>query len=228
MDITWLGHAAFRLKGRAQTVYIDPVEMDYCGEQARRLFDEAEPADVILLTHHHTDHCNPESFQHMRTASTVIIGPGDCISKVKGLIQKIEPGDALTIGGATIKAVHAYNIKRHRSPGTPFHPRGSGVGYVVSLDGITIYHAGDTEPIPEMSDFGPVDVALIPVDGHYTMSAEEAIESARRVKARTMIPMHYFDTVVGSVLSAAIAAQSSAVHVLQIGETFTVSSGPAA
>lgn len=222
MEITWLGHAAFRLKGRTQTVYIDPVEMEYCGARARRLFADPEPADIILLTHHHTDHCNPESFRSMRTHSTVIVGPRGCGDKVKGLMQQVSPGDSLTVGGTTIRAVHAYNIKRQRSPGTPFHPRDTGVGYVVTLDGLTLYHSGDTEPVPEMDALGPIDVALLPVDDHYTMSPAEAMESASRLKARNVIPMHYFDTTVGSVLSAATAAQDLAVHVLEVGETLTL------
>jgi len=227
MDITWLGHAAFRLTGKSQTIYIDPVEMEYCGARAKRLFVDPASADIILLTHHHTDHCNPESFTHMRTHATVIIGPAACSDKVKGLMQQIRPGDTVNVGGATIQAVHAYNIKRQRSPGTPFHPRDTGVGYVVTLDGITVYHAGDTEPVPEMDQVGPVDVALLPVDDHYTMSAAEAFESAKRVKARMVIPMHYFDTAIGDVLSAATAAQYSSVNVLQVGETLTLDAPPA-
>lgn len=222
MDITWLGHAAFRLTGQSQTVYIDPVEMEYCGARAKRLFADPLPANIILLTHHHTDHCNPESFARMRTPSTVIVGPRGCCDKVRGLVQEISPGGTSTLGGATIQAVYAYNIRRQRSPGTPFHPRGMGVGYVVTLDDHTVYHSGDTEPVPEMQGLGPVDVALLPVDGHYTMSPEEALQVAATVGARTVIPMHYFDTPVGDVLSAATASQRSGVHVLEVGETFTL------
>ncbi|MBN1152300.1 MAG: MBL fold metallo-hydrolase [Dehalococcoidia bacterium] len=223
MDITWLGHAAFRLMGTSQTVYIDPVEMEYCGARTKRLFDNPEPADIILLTHHHTDHCNPESFQRMRTPSTVIIGPRACCDKVRGLVQEIHAGDTVTIGGAIIRAVQAYNIKRQRAPGVPFHPRDTGVGYVVELDNVTVYHSGDTEPIPEMEGVGPADVALLPVDGHYTMSPEEALEAAVRVKARIVIPMHFFDTPVGGVLTGASAVQNSTIRVLEVGETLSMS-----
>ncbi len=221
MEITWLGHAAFRLKGRAQTVYIDPVEMEYCGARARRLFAAPEPADIILLTHQHTDHCNADSFKRMRTPATIVIGPRGCRDKIRGLVQEMSPGERMEAGGVTIRAVHAYNVSRHRSPGTPFHPKDTGIGYVVTLDNFTVYHTGDTEPIPEMVQVGPVDVALVPVDGHYTMSPEEALQTATTVKAKTMIPMHYFDTTVGSVLSAATAAQYAGVRVLEVGETFT-------
>lgn len=222
MDITWLGHAAFRLKGRAQTVYVDPVEMEYCGARAKRLFDDLEPADLILLTHHHTDHCNPESFKRMRTPATVIIGPRGCSEKVRGLVQEMNPGDTATIGGVSIKAIHAYNISRQRSLGTPFHPRDTGIGYIVTIDDHTVYHVGDTEPIPEMEGLGPVDVALVPVDGHYTMSPDEALQCARTVEAGIVIPMHFFDTPLEQVLAAATAAPDISVHVLEVGETLTL------
>ena len=218
MDITWLGHAAFRLKGQTQTVYIDPVEMEYCGAKAKHLFDSPEKADIILLTHHHTDHCNPESFKRMRTPATVIVGPQGCGEKVRALVQEVNPGDAVTIGGVTIRVVYAYNVTRQRSPGTPFHPRGSGVGYVVTMDGQTIYHAGDTEPIPEMSDIGGVDVALLPVDDHYTMSPEEAMQCAVMAKAKVVIPMHYFDTSLERVLEAARATPDIKVHAMTVGD----------
>lgn len=222
MDITWLGHAAFRLKGRSQTVYIDPVEMEYCGAKARRLFDTAEPADVILLTHHHTDHCNPDSFKRMRTPATVVIGPHGCSDKVRGLVQEISAGDTITVAGVTVRAVHAYNVARQRSAGVPFHPRGTGVGYIVDIDDHTVYHSGDTEPIPEMDGVGPVDVALVPVDGHYTMSPEEALQSARMAGAATVIPMHFFDTPVERVYGAATATPELQLHLLEVGETLTL------
>ncbi len=222
MEIMWLGHAAVRLQGSSQTIYIDPVAMEYTGARAKHLFDAPEPADIILVTHEHTDHCNPDSFKRMRTAATIVVGPAGCKDKVRGLLQQIAPGQTLTFGSTTVRAVPAYNVKREREPGVPFHPRGLGVGYIVTVDGVTVYHAGDTEPVPELADAGPVDVALVPVDGQYTMSPEEAMQCATAVKARQVIPMHYFDTPVSSVLAAATATQSSGVHVLEVGETMTL------
>lgn len=222
MDITWLGHAAFQLKGLSQTVYIDPVRMEYCGTRTKPFFESPEPADIILLTHHHTDHCNPDSFARMRRPATIIFGPRSCSDKVRGLVQVIGPGEAVTIGGATIRAVHAYNVSRQRAPGMPFHPQDTGVGYIVTLDGHTVYHAGDTEPIPELEGQGPVDVALVPVDDHYTMSPEEALQCARMVQAARVIPMHFFDTPVERVLAAAGAVPDLKVQVLEVGETLSL------
>jgi len=222
MEITWLGHAAFRLRGQSQTVYIDPVRMEYCGARTKALFDSAEPADIILLTHHHTDHCNPDSFARMRRPATIVIGPRGCSDKVRGLVQTIGPGETVTVGGVSVRATHAYNVSRQRTPGTPFHPQGMGVGYIVTMDGHTVYHAGDTEPIPELGGIGPVDVALLPVDDHYTMAPEEALQCARMVQAARVIPMHFFDTPVERILAAAGAMPDLNVQVLDVGETLTL------
>lgn len=220
MEIMWLGHAAFRLKGGGKTIYIDPVEMDFGGTSAETSSYAPEPADIILLTHSHPDHCSPESFEDLRSASTVIVGPQDCGQKAEAEIQRIRPDETTIVGDVEIQAVHAYNIQRQKAPGTPFHAKGSGVGYLLSIEGCTIYHAGDTEPVPEMKAIGPVDVALLPVDGHYTMGPEEALQAAGMVNAGTMIPMHFFETSVERVLGAAQAAPEVNVHVLTVGETW--------
>lgn len=221
MEITWLGHAAFCLQGNGRTVYIDPVPMEYCGSRVRNVFASLAPADVILLTHEHMDHCNPQSIAPLRTPSTVIIGPGTCSQKLKGAVQVVSPGEATCVGPIGIQAVHAYNVTRERAPGSPFHPKGTGVGYVVTLEGHTVYHAGDTEPIPEMQGIGPVDVALVPVDGHYTMPPDEAVQCAATVRAGTTVPMHYFETPVERVLAAAKAHTGINVQILEIGEQWT-------
>ncbi len=195
--------------------------MEYSGAKAKHLFDSTEPADIILLTHHHTDHCNPDSFKRMRTPATIIVGPKGCRDKVRGLVQEVEPGKTLTFGGTTVQTVYAYNITRHREPGVPFHPRGSGLGYIVTLDGHTVYHSGDTEPIPEMNDIAGVDVALLPVDGHFTMTPEEAMQCASMVKAKVVIPMHFFDTPVVRLLSATDVPPGVELHVMDVGETWS-------
>jgi len=222
MEITWLGHAAFELRGKSQTIYIDPVAMEYGGAQTKRLFEDAEPADIILLTHHHTDHCNPDSFKRMRTASTIVVGPHACKDKVRGLLQEIEPGATLTFGSTTIRAVHAYNTARQREPGVPFHPKGVGVGYVVTMDGHSVYHTGDTEPCAEMAEISGVDVVLAPVDDHYTMSPEEAVRCAATVRAQYFIPMHFFDTEVQRIIAAAKGEPGVTLRMLDVGESLTL------
>jgi len=222
MKIQWLGHAAVKLTGAGSVVYIDPSEMPYLGKKARDLMARPEPADLVLVTHEHADHCSPEIIARLKKTGTTIVAPGSCRATLGPHFHEVHPGDTATFGSVQVRAVEAYNVVRHHSPGTPFHPRETGVGYIVTIDGHSIYHAGDTEPIPEMERYGPVDVALLPVDNHYTMSAAEALQSATLVGAGVVIPIHFFDTEVQAVLDAAKAVPGIPVKALSPGETFEI------
>jgi len=219
MRIQWLGHAAVKLSAAGQVIYIDPVEMDYTGGKAANLFARPEPADIILFSHQHDDHCNPASYRGMLKPGTVLIGPASCREKAGKDMRVVQAGDSLSIGPAGIRAVAAYNIRRQRAPGVPFHPRGSGAGYVVTLEGRSIYHAGDTEPVPEMKDIGRIDVMLIPVDGQYTMSAAAAVAAAASFGGGVLVPMHYFNTTVADITAAAKREPRVKLRLLSIGET---------
>jgi L-ascorbate metabolism protein UlaG (beta-lactamase superfamily) len=96
------------------------------------------------------------------------------------------------------------------------------VGYVVSLDGHTVYHAGDTEQVPEMKDVGRVEVMLIPVDGRFTMSAAEAAAAAASIGGALFVPMHYFDTTVADIKAAAKAQPGLKLRLVGIGETLEI------
>jgi L-ascorbate metabolism protein UlaG (beta-lactamase superfamily) len=106
----------------------------------------------------------------------------------------VEPGDRLKVGDLEVRAVHAYNVKRFRSPGVPFHPKGFGVGYVLGIDGKSIYHAGDTDFIPEMKELKGVDVAILPTGDTYTMNNQEAADAAITINPKIAIPMHRWNT----------------------------------
>jgi L-ascorbate metabolism protein UlaG (beta-lactamase superfamily) len=175
-NITWLGHASFMLKGE-KTVYIDPFKIQ-----------AGQPADIILITHGHYDHCSAEDVRKITKKDTVIIGPPDCACATRHL----SPGEKLSIGPIVIEAVPAYNLKKD------FHPKfNHWVGYIVTIGGKRIYHAGDTDFIPEMRDFKDIDIALLPVGGTYTMTAEEAADAANSFKPKIAVPMHY-GKIVGS------------------------------
>ncbi len=220
MKIQWLGHAAVKLSGGGSVVYIDPSAMPYLGKKAQDAMKGAEPADVVLVTHEHADHCSTDIIERLTKPGTIIVGPAACSKKLGPAFQQMNPGDTAIFGSVHVRAVEAYNVVRHRTPGTPFHPRGTGIGYIVTLDGFRVYHAGDTEPIPEMEQYGPVDIAFLPVDGHYTMSPAEAVNSATLLRAETVIPMHFFETDADTVLDAAKAVPSIPVKILDIGQTY--------
>ena len=178
--IHWLGHASFRIDGETATIYLDPWQLS--GDQPQ--------ADLILITHDHHDHCSPEDVAKIQGTGTVIVTVAESVKKLKGDIRVVKPGDLLTVKGVDIQAVPAYNLTKFRSPGVTFHPKEMGfVGFIVTVDGQRIYHAGDTDIIPEMSDY-QADIALLPVSGTYVMTAEEAAEAAGIIKPGVMVPMH--------------------------------------
>jgi L-ascorbate metabolism protein UlaG (beta-lactamase superfamily) len=183
LSIKWLGHASFLIRAEGKIVYIDPYEGEY-----------SEKADLILVTHSHTDHCDASKIKKVRKPDTVIFAPEDCVSKIGGSVKTLRPGEEATFGNIRVRAVEAYNYKRFRSPGNPFHPEGFGVGYVITAEGKTIYHAGDTDFIPEMRQLGHVDVALLPSGGTYTMDNSEAAEAAIAINPKIVMPMHRWDT----------------------------------
>ncbi|MHB0937474.1 MAG: MBL fold metallo-hydrolase [Armatimonadota bacterium] len=173
-QIHWLGHDAFRIAA-SKVIYIDPYQLK-AGQQ---------PADIILITHKHHDHSSPDDVRAVQQAATVVIGPADSLEKIAGDTRAITVGETLKIGEVEITAVPAYNI------GKAFHPKNAGwVGYLVKIDGVAIYHAGDTDHIPEMKQIHP-DIALLPVGGKYTMTAEEAAQAAEDLRPQVAIPMHY-------------------------------------
>jgi len=182
--IKWLAHASFQINDNGKIVYVD-------------LEEHAKPvdkADLILLTHSHTDHCDSAKIKQVLKDETVIIAPADCASKVGRAVKTLKLGEEITVGRVKVKAVEAYNYKRFRSPGNPYHPKGFGVGYLIAVDGKTVYHAGDTDFIPEMRQLRNVDVALLPSGGTYTMDNEEAALAAIAINPKVVIPMHRWNT----------------------------------
>ncbi len=173
--LTWLGHASFKLKAGDKTIYIDPWKVKK-GE-----------ADLILITHSHFDHLSPDDVRRIQKKDTVIIATKDSASKLKG--------DNVDIDDMQIQAVPAYNI------GKNYHPKTNGwVGFVITLGGKKIYHAGDTDAIPEMKRVS-VDTALLPIGGTYTMTADEAAQIANEFGPKLVVPMHW-GTIVGSEADA--------------------------
>ena len=211
VSIKWLGHASFLIKAEGKNIYIDPYEGEY-----------SEKADLILVTHSHFDHCDTSKIKKIRGENTVIIAPEDCVSKIGGNVKTLKAGEETTIGNLRVKAVEAYNYKRFKAPGKPFHPKGFGVGYLLTAEGKTIYHAGDTDFIPEMKNLGHVDVALLPSGGTYTMDNAEAAEAAIAINPEVAVPMHRWDTNPEEFKDKVEANSNVKVVVLGKGEEYQV------
>ena len=181
-DVHWLGHASFKITGE-KVLYIDPW----------KLKGTEEKAHIILITHDHYDHCSEDDVEAIISESTIIVAPFDAAGKFKGNVKKVRPGDKLEVSGIKIEVVPAYNTDKS------FHPKGKNwVGYVVELNKKRIYHAGDTDLIPEMENLKNIDIALLPVSGTYVMEAREAAQAAQEIKPAVAVPMHYGAGVVGT------------------------------
>lgn len=202
-QIHWLGHDAFRIDG-LETIYLDPYELS-----------EGNPeADMIFISHDHHDHCSPEDVAKIQGGKTTIVTIAAAAKKLTGDVRIVEPGDAVEVRGMEVEAVPAYNVNKFRSPGEPFHPREAGhVGFVVTLEGKRIYHAGDTDLIPEMAELRGIDIALLPVSGTYVMTAEEAVQAAEAIQPEVAIPMHV-GRGIGSLESAETFKERAPVDVV--------------
>ena len=205
VTIKWLAHASFQIMAKQKIIYIDL-------EQGA---DPKDSADVILSTHSHFDHCDPEKINRVRGDETVVIAPSDCKEKIGGTVYSLKPGEKKEIDGILVRAVEAYNETRFRSPGQPFHPKGLGVGYIVTVEGKSIYHAGDTDFISEMKTLGPIDVALLPVGGTYTMENDDGADAALAIQPKVAIPMHTWDKDVSEVKNKVEANSDIRVVVLE-------------
>jgi len=176
--IKWLGHDGFRITAD-KAIYFDPFEIQGGPE-----------ADLILVSHEHYDHCSPEDVAKIQGPGTVIVTEKCSAGKLSGDVRILKPWESATVHGINIQAVPSYNTDK------AFHPKENDwLGFIVEVDGIKIYHAGDADFIPEMEDLD-VDIALLPVSGTYVMNAEQAVQAARAIGPKLAIPMH-FGAIVG-------------------------------
>jgi L-ascorbate metabolism protein UlaG (beta-lactamase superfamily) len=220
IQIQWHGHAAFRIVDGGKQIYVDPY----------RLPDGLPQADYIFITHGHGDHFSPDDIAKVRGDATKIVAPADVAKKIGKGVFAVKPGQKGKLGGLHVAMVPAYNVNKFRKPGVPFHPKDNGwVGYVITLsDGTVVYHAGDTDFVPEMKTL-KADVALLPVSGKFVMTAEEAIDAANAFKPKLVIPMHY-GTIVGSEADAKRFQEGyqSATKILGKGLAFEIGPQPKA
>lgn len=175
----WLGHDSFRLDG-PPVIYFDPWQLQ----------GGLPEADLVLVSHEHYDHCSPDDIRKVSGPKTIVVASAGAAEKLPGA-RMVRPGDGLIAAGVEIRAVPAYNLTKFRSPGVPFHPWEQGhVGYIVTVGDVRLYHAGDTDDIPEMQSI-QCDVALLPVSGTYVMTVDEAVQAARTLHPQIVVPMHY-------------------------------------
>jgi L-ascorbate metabolism protein UlaG (beta-lactamase superfamily) len=182
LKITFIGHGTLMFTYGGKVIHVDPWSKlaDY---------SKLPKADLVLITHEHQDHLDPDALSKIRTDKTEVVLTETCAQKVKGSTV-MHNGDVKTIDGLKIEAVPAYNILHKRDTGQPFHPKGVGNGYVVTFGDKRIYVAGDTENVPEVKKLSNIDVAFLPMNLPYTMTPEMVAEAARSFKPKILYPYH--------------------------------------
>jgi L-ascorbate metabolism protein UlaG (beta-lactamase superfamily) len=186
LEITFIGHASLVMKFDGKIIHIDPF-----GRLAD--YTKLPKADLILITHEHQDHLDPTALQAIRATNSIVILTESCAANVAGGIV-MSNGDTRTELGIKIEAVPAYNIVNKRDGGQPYHPKGLGNGYVLTIGDKRIYIAGDTENTPEMKGLKNIDCAFLPMNLPYTMTPEMVADAARAFKPRILYPYHYSET----------------------------------
>lgn len=182
-NIKWLGHDTFKIVEDGLKIYTDPFKIK-----------PDEPADIILISHAHYDHCSPEDVLKIASNNTTIVTTPDCAKQLNGNIKTVKPGDKISVNNLEIKAIPAYNINKN------FHPKANNwVGFVFSISNKKYYFTGDTDYIPEMDNLKEenIDIAFIPVSGTYVMDVDEAVKATLAIMPKIAIPMHY-GSIVGS------------------------------
>jgi L-ascorbate metabolism protein UlaG (beta-lactamase superfamily) len=190
---TCIKHASIQINYNGQEIEVDPVGK---GMKPETDYSQFPKADIILVTHEHHDHFDPDAIAQLTKASTKIyLNPA--VHKMFGSGKALKNGDKVKIANdITIEAVPAYNTTPGREQ---FHPKGRDNGYILTLDGMRIYIAGDTEDIPEMANIKDIPIAFLPCNQPYTMTIEQAANAAKIIKPKVLFPYHYNDTPVNKL-----------------------------
>src|SRR3989344_3277991 len=198
VKIEFLGHSGFMITCKeGKRIAIDPFNVS----------SGVEPADLILITHNHYDHCSIKDIEKLKKEGTIVAIPADSQSKITKIenveMHTVEVGDEFEFGKVKIEAVASYNVDKD------FHPKREGwLGYLIKMPGVIVYHAGDSDKIPEMKNLtgygkhGNEFVALLPVSGKFVMDAEQAAEVASLISPDLVIPCHYGAGVAGTLEDA--------------------------
>jgi L-ascorbate metabolism protein UlaG (beta-lactamase superfamily) len=182
LKVTLIGHGSLMLEVDDKVIHVDPFS---------KMADYAKmpKADLILITHEHGDHLDPAAVDKIRTGKTAIVGNQAAAAKING--TAIGNGKTIEAAGFKIEAIPAYNIVHKRESGKPFHPKGNGNGYVITIGDTRVYIAGDTENIPEMKSLKNIDIAFLPINLPYTMDAEMFMEAVKGLKPKVVYPYHH-------------------------------------
>ena len=209
LTIAFVGHGTLMFTLGERVVHVDPVssEADYSA---------LPDADLILITHEHGDHLDPAAVEEIMKAGTQIVVSTSCADRIEGAMVMAN-GDATEVAGFKVEAVPAYNIVNVREGGVPYHPKGSGNGYIITFGDTRIYVAGDTENTPEMKALESIDVAFLPMNLPYTMTPEMVADGARAFRPRILYPYHFGQTDTSELVRLLAGEEGIEVRIRDLG-----------
>ena len=230
--IKWFPPSWVQLKIGDRIIYIDPaylktnfvrypkrIEYSSWPDPIDGLPEELESADIILITHHHKDHCKRLTVRRLMNSKTKVFATKHCKKELGKHFTIVRSGIEIDMDDISLKTIAAYNQKQDRRTKL-MHTQGTGVGYVISGNSKRIYHAGDTDLIPEMKQINHVDVAFLPIGGGgFTMDIHEAVEAAKQIKPKVIVPIHRFKSDTKRYKQLVENETSVRVKILDIGET---------
>lgn len=186
VEMHFVGHGSLMFSLAGFIIHVDPV-------RSSGSYVIPPEADLILVTHEHGDHLDTKLIGDLHKKETIMLCNGNSKAKVLWA-RAMKAGDKIQVSSITIEALHAYNIVNLRAPGQPFHPMGSGLGFILSIGDKKIYVAGDTENTPEMKSLKDIDVAFLPMNLPYTMTPEMVADAAMAFKPKILYPYHFGET----------------------------------
>ena len=235
VSLKWFPPSWIQIKADGKIIYIDPaylrsyylkhpkkIEFTKWPQPIDGLPEKLEKADLILITHDHKDHAKDVTIQRLWKKNTRLCGPLRCQKKLKKDMVVMAAGQEIDDEDIHVKAVEAYNQK-NADTAKIWHPQGNGVGYLITVADRRIYHAGDTDFIPEMKQLGHVDLALLPIGGTYTMDIDAAVQAALAIQPQRIIPIHHLKADPQKFRNKIESISDIACTILQIGEPFFLS-----
>ena len=232
IQIKWFPPAWFQIKTENLVIYIDPaylrtnfihypktIEYSKWPDAIDGLPEELEKGDIILITHHHKDHCKQITVNRLRNEKTKVLATKQCTKELGKITTVVKPGMKIEMANVKVRTTEAYNENKGKTK--LMHKKGVGVGYVITIKNKTIYHAGDTDLITEIEHLQNIDVALLPIGGRdFTMGLSDAVKAAKKINPKVVVPMHRFESDAQEYKKLLENETSIKVELLNIGETF--------